>query len=195
MPSILPALAAYPVIAAVRSDEQLARALESPVRVIFLLGGDPETLPGRVAKARSAGKIVFVHMDLVEGFSRDACGVKWLAHMARPSGVLSTRAPILRAAAEERLLTVLRVFMVDSSSLATGVRMAKSCDPTLIEVMPGLVTRAIRRLSQSVSQPVIAGGMLEAEKDVTSALNAGALAASTSSEFLWAHACAVQKES
>ena len=76
--------------------------------------------------------------------------------------------------------------MVDSSSLATGVRMAKSCEPTLIEVMPGLVTRALRRLSDSVGQPVIAGGMLEAAEDVEAALCAGALAASTSSENLWA---------
>ena len=92
--------------------------------------------------------------------------MKWLARAAHPSGILSTRAPILRAAADESLLTVLRIFMVDSSSLATGVRMAKSCEPTLIEVMPGLVTRALRRLSDSVGQPVIAGGMLEAAEDV-----------------------------
>ena len=186
MPNIIATLAQSPVIAAVRTPSQLSRALLTPVQVIFLLGGDPDTLPALVQTAQSAQKLVFIHMDLVEGFSRDAAGVKWLARAARPTGVLSTRAPILRAAADESLLTVLRVFMVDSSSLATGVRMAKSCEPTLIEVMPGLVTRAIRRLSDSVGQPVIAGGMLEAAEDVEAALGAGALAASTSSENLWA---------
>lgn len=186
MPNIIPTLTQSPIIAAVRTPSQLSRALLTPVQVIFLLGGDPDTLPALVQTARSAQKLVFIHMDLVEGFSRDAAGVKWLARAARPSGVLSTRAPILRAAADESLLTVLRIFMVDSSSLATGVRMAKSCEPTLIEVMPGLVTRAIRRLSDSVGQPVIAGGMLEAAEDVEAALSAGALAASTSSENLWA---------
>ena len=186
MPNIIPNLTQSPIIAAVRTPSQLSRALLTPVQVIFLLGGDPDTLPALVQTARSAQKLVFIHMDLVEGFSRDAAGVKWLARAARPSGVLSTRAPILRAAADESLLTVLRIFMVDSSSLATGVRMAKSCEPTLIEVMPGLVTRAIRRLSDSVGQPVIAGGMLEAAEDVEAALGAGALAASTSSENLWA---------
>ena len=186
MPNITPTLTQSPIIAAVRTPAQLSRALLTRVRVIFLLGGDPDTLPSLVQTARSAQKLVFVHMDLVEGFSRDAAGVKWLARAAHPSGILSTRAPILRAAADESLLTVLRIFMVDSSSLATGVRMAKSCEPTLIEVMPGLVTRAIRRLSDSVGQPVIAGGMLEAAEDVEAALCAGALAASTSSENLWA---------
>ena len=160
MPNITPTLTQSPIIAAVRTPAQLSRALLTPVQVIFLLGGDPDTLPSLVQTARSAQKLVFVHMDLVEGFSRDA--------------------------ADESLLTVLRIFMVDSSSLATGVRMAKSCEPTLIEVMPGLVTRALRRLSDSVGQPVIAGGMLEAAEDVEAALCAGALAASTSSENLWA---------
>lgn len=185
MQEILAALRAVPVIAAVRGAEQLAGALESRVGVVFLLGGDPASLPGRVRAALDAGKLAFVHMDLVEGFAHDAAGVRWLARAVRPTGVLSTRAPLLRAASEDGLLTVLRIFMVDSSSLATGVRMAKSCEPTLIEVMPGLATRAIARLSRSVAQPVIAGGMLEEAADVEAALQAGALAASTSSRALW----------
>ena len=37
------------------------------------------------------------------------------------------------------------------------------------------------------------GGMLEAEQDVAAALNAGALAASTSSEILWARSSACLK--
>lgn len=185
-PSIVPALRQSPVIAAVRRREQLDRALACPVRVVFLLGGDPGTLPEWVRRAREAERLVFVHMDLVEGFGHDAAGVKWLAKAARPTGVLSTRAPLLRFAADEGLDTVLRMFLVDSSSLSTGARMAKSCAPTLIEVMPGLVTRVIGRLSESVATPVIAGGMLEEKSDVEAALRAGALAASTSSEALWA---------
>ena len=185
MPNITPTLTQSPIIAAVRTPAQLSRALLTPVQVIFLLGGDPETLPSLVQTARSAQKLVFVHMDLVEGFSRDAAGVKWLARAAHPSGILSTRAPILRAAADESLLTVLRIFMVDSSSLATGVRMAKSCEPTLIEVMPGLVPKAIVRLKEELRLPVIAGGMITERREVEEAIRAGALAVSTSAPELW----------
>lgn len=174
-----------PVIAAVRDAQAMARALASPVRVVFLLGGDLFTLPELVRAAQDAGKLVFAHLDLVEGISRDAAGVRWIAKAVRPSGVLSTRAPLLRAAAAEGLLTVLRMFMVDSSSLETGARMAKACTPDLVEVMPGLTTRAIRALNERIVPPVIAGGMLETERDVRSALEAGALAASTSKEALW----------
>lgn len=185
MPGLKTILTEAPVIAAVRGREQLLRAIQSPVRVIFLLGGDLFALPGLVQLALEAEKLVFLHLDFVEGASRDAAGVRWIARSIRPSGVLSTRAPLLKTATEEGLLTVLRMFMVDSSSLGTGERMVKACAPDLVEVMPGLVTRAIHLLRQRIEPPVIAGGMLELETDVRAALAAGALAASTSSEALW----------
>lgn len=185
MHDLVQTLGASPVIAAVRGEAQLSRAIASPVRVIFMLGGDLFTLPAMVSRAQAAGRLVFVHLDLVEGISRDAAGVRLVARGIKPAGVLSTRAPLLRAAAEEGLGTVLRMFMVDSSSMETGERMVKASAPDLVEVMPGLVTRAIQLLGTRIGPPVIAGGMLELRRDVQAALAAGALAASTSSEALW----------
>lgn len=174
-----------PMIAAVREHSQLLRAIASPVRVVFLLGGDPFTLPESVALAKKAGKLVFVHMDFIEGISRDAAGVRWVSRVIQPTGVLSTRPPLLRAAGEEGLQTVLRIFLVDSSSLETGVRMVNACDPDFVEVMPGVVTKAIEMLGKRITPPIIAGGMLEQEKDIRAALAAGAIASSSSCEALW----------
>lgn len=185
MKELLEVLRRSPVIAAVRGQEALDAALASPVRIVFLLGGDPFTLPALTRRVREAGRPVFVHMDLVEGVGRDAAGVRWIARMVKPEGILSTRAPLLRAAAGEGLRTVLRMFLVDSSSLESGERMIKSCAPDLVEVMPGLATRAIARLGRSIAQPVIGGGMLERRADVEAVLRAGALAASTSNAALW----------
>ncbi len=185
MAEILRALSEAPLIAAVRGREQLLRATETAVKVVFLLDGDPFTLPEMVEIAHRRDKLVFIHLDLVAGISKDAAGVHWIAKSIGPTGVLSTRGPLLRAAADEGLSTILRIFLVDSSSLHTGVKMAKSAAPTLVEVMPGLVTRAIGQLGARIAQPIIAGGMLEREEDVQQALKAGALAASTSSEALW----------
>lgn len=161
------------------------RAIASPVSVIFLLGGDIFTLPQASEQVQQGGKKLFVHLDLMEGVSRDAAGVRWVARAVRPAGVLSTRSQLIRVAAEEGLATVLRVFMVDASSMETGERMVKGCAPDLVEVMPGVVTRAVRMLGERIAVPVIAGGMLELPRDVQAALDAGALAASTSKEALW----------
>ncbi len=175
-----------PVIAAVRDREQFLRAVCSPVQVIFFLGGDLFTLPEWVATAMGKGKLPFIHMDLVDGIGKDNAAVRWVARTFRPAGVLSTRGPLIKTASDEGLCTVLRMFLVDSSSMETGIRMVKASSPDFVEVMPGLVTRAIARLGQRIMSPVIAGGMLENEKDVEAALASGAIAASTSSEDLWA---------
>lgn len=135
--------------------------------------------------AKDAGKLAFVHMDFVDGISRDAAGVRAVARMARPSGVLTTRAPLLRVAAEEGLYAVLRMFIVDSSSIETGTRMVKTSAPDLVEIMPGLMTRAIVRLSQRIAPPIIAGGMITDAEDIRAALASGALGVSTSSDTLW----------
>ena len=92
MKELLEVLRRSPVIAAVRGQEALDAALASPVRIVFLLGGDPFTLPALTRRAREAGRPVFVHMDLVEGVGRDAAGVRWIARMVKPEGILSTRA-------------------------------------------------------------------------------------------------------
>jgi len=181
---LLSTLREAPVIAAVRTPEQLRQACGSKARVVFLLGGDLFTLPELVQTVREAGKIPFVHMDLLDGVARDAAGVQWIAKVARPAGVLSTRAPMLKMAAEQGMRTVLRMFLVDSSSVETGARMAKS-PADLVEIMPGLVTRAIARLSGRIEKPIIAGGMMERAVDVERAIAAGAVAVSTSERALW----------
>lgn len=178
-----------PVIAAVRDQARLQWALKTPVRVIFLLGGDMFSLPGLVSLAQAQGRLVFVHMDLMDGFSRDAAGVRLVAKTIRPTGILSTRGQLLKAAADEGLQTVLRIFMVDSSSMETGERMVRSYRPDLVEIMPGLLVRAIMQFRQRVDVPVIAGGMVDRESDVRRALEAGAYAVSTSAEALWQCDC------
>ena len=68
-PQLLELLADGPVIAAVKDDNGLKRALRSEAPVLFLLYGDILTIRDTVAQVREAGKRVFVHLDLVEGLS------------------------------------------------------------------------------------------------------------------------------
>ena len=55
----------------------------------------------------------------------------------------------------------------------------------MIEVLPGLVPKAITRLRDELRLPVIAGGMITQRSDVQTALEAGASAVSVSDEKLW----------
>ena len=83
------------------------------------------------------------------------------------------------------MLTIHRLFLVDSSSLRGGMRHIAANPPDLIEVLPGLVPKAISQLRDTLNLPVIAGGMVTEERDVEQALTAGALAVSSSERGLW----------
>ncbi|MBO4883839.1 MAG: glycerol-3-phosphate responsive antiterminator [Clostridia bacterium] len=174
-----------PVIAAARNMDDVREAAASRVAAVFLLGGSILTLPDMMAALRGADKFAFIHLDLCDGLGRDAAAVEWCAKTLQPDGMISTKAQLLRKAAEQDMLTIHRLFLVDSSSLSGGIRHLAANPPDLIEVLPGLVPKAITRLKDTLNLPVIAGGMVTEEKDVEQALAAGALAVSSSERALW----------
>ena len=181
----LAALEQRPVIAAARAMADVRAAAESRVAAVFLLGGSILTLPDMTAALREAGKYVFIHLDLCEGLGKDAAAVEWCARTLRPDGLISTRSQLLKKAAQQDMMTIHRLFLVDSSSLNGGIRHLTADPPDLIEGLPGLVPKAITHLKDTLGLPVIAGGMVTEEKDVAQALAAGALAVSSSARALW----------
>ncbi len=181
----LAALRAHPVIAAVRDMEGVQRAAMSPVRAVFVLGGSILNLEALCGAVQRSGKRVFVHLDLCEGLGKDAAGVDWCVRYARPDGVISTRSPLLRRASEKGLMTIQRLFLMDSASLSHGAKLLSAAAPDMVEVLPALVPKAITRLSRELKRPIIAGGMATEPAEVALALEAGALAVSTSERALW----------
>lgn len=165
--------------------ETVEKAAQTDVAAIFLLGGSILTLRDMVAAARAGGKRVFVHMDLLSGLGRDAQAVEWCAGEARPDGLISTRAPLLKRAKELGLITIQRLFVMDSSSIRHAERFAKGSAPDMLEVLPGLVPKAIVTLKAAMGLPIIAGGMITEAGEIEQALRAGAAGVSTSMEALW----------
>ena len=178
-------LATSPVIAAARTAHDVQAAETSPVSTVFLLGGSILTMEDTVARLREKGRTVFVHIDLIEGLGRDPQAVEWCVRHVRPDGLISTHSQLLRRAADRGLITIQRLFLVDSSSLESGLRHLSAAPPDVIEVLPGLVSKAIGRIRDELSLPVIAGGMINVSEEARQALEAGACAVSTSERSLW----------
>ena len=185
MHEFLDALKNNPVIASARDMEAVARAANSTVSAVFLLGGSILNLREMTDCARRGGKYVFVHLDLLAGLGRDAQAVEWCAKEISPDGLISTRTPLLKRASELGLLTLQRLFVMDSSSIRHGINLFKGYAPDMLEVLPGLLPRAITELKESLGRPIIAGGMVTKPAEVAQALRAGASGVSTSEESLW----------
>ena len=137
-----------------------------------------------VKRIKAAGKLAFVHADLIEGLSnRGEIAVDFLAEATKADGIISTRPNLIHHAKELGLITVQRFFLLDSISFENVVRQSSHAD--VIDILPGAMPDVIRRLSQRVTQPLIASGLLTDKRDVCGALAAGAVAVSTTSEELW----------
>ena len=93
---------------------------------------------------------------------------------------------LLRRGPELGLLTVLRVFAIDSKAVSNLGRETEGGMPDVIEILPGTLCKVLRRLSRELPVPLIAGGLLSDKADVMAALGAGALCVSASDESLWA---------
>lgn len=173
-----------PIVAAVKDREGAAAAAESQVSVAFVLGGSILTMSGILAELARSGKLAFLHMDLIEGIGRDEAGVTYAAEQWKPAGIITTRAPLVKAAKELGLLAVQRVFLLDSASIRSGIHLVDQCRPDFVEVMPGVIPKAVGQF-KTAGRPVIAGGMVTERCEVIEALKAGALAVSTSGRGLW----------
>ena len=179
---VLDQLECFPIIAAVR-DGKLSQALQSPIDIVFYLDARLSTIHQRVQQVHNAGKLLFVHVDLAEGIGKDREGLQYLANCG-VDGVISTRGQIIRAAKDLNLLTVQRFFALDSQGMDSMQEMLKNTAPDMMEIMPGVIPKAIRRFAAGPI-PVIAGGLIDAKQEVTAALSSGATAISTGCKDLW----------
>jgi glycerol uptake operon antiterminator len=183
---LLDLLADGPVIASVKDEEGLAAALESAASVVFLLYGDLLGAGDLTRRAKAAGKAVFLHLDLVDGLAAREVTVDFVARCTAADGILSTKPQLIRRARELGLVAVQRFFLLDSMALRNIEKHLVQDDPDLIEVLPGLMPRVIRQLSDTTGKPIIAGGLIDCKEDVVAALAAGAVAVSVTRSEIWA---------
>ena len=174
-----------PIIAAVNNVNQVDEALKSPCKIVFLLTGDILNIEEIVKKLRENGKSVYVHIDLIGGFSKDTTALKYIAQNIKPDGIITTKSNLVKAAKELNIFTIQRLFILDSLALVSGINSIKSIRPNAVEILPGIMPKIIEEVRIETRIPVIAGGLIRDKSDVIGSLNAGAIGISTSNQEVW----------
>lgn len=175
-----------PIIPAVKDDVALKRFLNSPNEVVFILYGDILTLNDRVNDVLKAGKIPFVHLDMVNGLASNPVVVEYIAKtFHKECGIITTKSSIAKKALESNIRVIQRYFMLDSLSVESAIDGLGKIRTDAIEIMPGIIPRVIGQINQKTNVPIIAGGLIQTEADVEKLLAAGAVAISTSRHELW----------
>lgn len=175
------------IVPAVKHLEDLAEVLNIPwVSVVILIGGDINDLEG-VLKVRSRypQKYLLAHVDLIDGVGKDEAGIRYLKRLGL-EGIVSVKSQLLRYAKEDKMLTVQRLFLVDSEAIRTGLKVIKKVTPDAIEILPAIVPKfAIDEFHKVTDLSILGGGLLRTEEDVRAALNNGLTAVTASRRNLW----------
>jgi len=174
-----------PVIAAIRNDDDLEKALISDLSVVFVLYGNIMNIKSIYKKLKEASKLVFIHVDMVEGLKGDQSGIEFIRNLGDSLGIITTKQSNIKYGKQLGLYTILRIFIVDSLSLQTGIKNLQAVMPDGVEVMPGAANKIIKNIRKEVKIPIIAGGLIEEKKEIIEAMGAGAVAISTTRCNLW----------
>lgn len=174
-----------PVIAAVKDETGLKECLYSESQIIFLLFGDICSVGRYVEIAKSTGKMVFVHMDLINGLGNKEVAVDFIREHTGVDGIISTKPQLVKRAKELGLFGILRIFVIDSMAFGNIEKQCASLVPDAVEILPGLMPKIIKKLCSTVNVPIIAGGLISDKEDVMNALTAGAVAISVTNQRVW----------
>jgi glycerol uptake operon antiterminator len=180
------ALKSNPVVPAVRGpDSALEAALAGDHPAIFVLGGDIFKVLGRVGSQRRGRRPrIYVNVDLVGGIAPDASGLRFLSRHVE--GIISTHRHVIELAKASRLITIQRLFAIDSGAVERGLKLIRRAEPDFVEILPALAYCEIaERYSAVLGLPVLAGGLLKSPRDISVILQAGAVGVSTSHQGLW----------
>ena len=178
-------LAEVPVIAAIRNNSDLERVIKCDIRIVFVLYGSLVEIGDICNKLKTANKLIFIHVDMIDGLKADAKGIEFIKKHVNPFGIITTKTSSVKSAINLGLYTILRVFILDSQSLQTGIQNIHTVTPHAVEVLPGVASKIINIIKKDIHIPIIAGGLINNKKDVMEAMSAGALAVSTSNEEVW----------
>lgn len=173
------------IIASVKKESDLEKAINSTANVVFLLTGNLMNIKDYVSKLKKHDKVVFIHLDFIDGISNNKSAVQYIARVCRPTGIITTKSNLIKYAKEENLLTILRLFLIDYAALNKGIDVINSCKPDAVELLPGVIPKIIDHLEKILPMPIIAGGLISNKEEILEALSAGALAVSSGSPNLW----------
>jgi glycerol uptake operon antiterminator len=173
------------VIPAIRHLKDLEAAFRTEQEYVVLMNVHVAMARSLVSQAAVHGKKILLHADLIDGLKSDEHAAEFLAQEIKPSGIISTRNNVLLTAKKKGLITIQRFFLLDSLALDNSFAQIEKTKPDYVELLPGIMPVIIKQFAGETSVPIIAGGLIRTEEDIRLALNAGAVAVTTSRKPLW----------
>lgn len=174
-----------PVIAAVKDLENLDIALDSPCEIIFILTGNIFNLKEIATKVRLKNKGLYIHIDSIDGFSKDTWGLEYIIKNIYPDGIITEKDNLIKLSKSMGVFTIQRLIITDSKSFESAIESIKRSRPNVIEVLPGVMPKIIKKIIKNTHLPTISSGLISDEEDFKAIFDAGVIAISSSKKSIW----------
>ncbi|OCS83521.1 glycerol-3-phosphate responsive antiterminator [Caryophanon tenue] len=175
------------VIPAARTVKQFDKLLSSAFEYIVILEVNIGQLRSLKQEAERHGKKLIIHADLIHGLKTDNFGADYLCNEVRPAAIISTRSNIILKAKARGIIAIQRVFLIDTIALEKSYSLIEQTQPDYIELLPGIIPAMIQEVYAKTNIPIITGGLIRSNDEAQLALQAGAVAITTSNTELWAN--------
>ncbi|HOO75518.1 MAG TPA: glycerol-3-phosphate responsive antiterminator [Tepiditoga sp.] len=173
------------IIPAIRDLDDFNYSMLTDSKYIFLLCGSIMDLDYLSKKSSEYGKKLIVNLDLVSGIASDKKAVEYLYSKKFCDGIISTKTSLIQAAKKLDILTVQRVFMIDSISLKNLENTIINNRPDVIEILPSVAAPFFVEEYSKINMPVIAGGLIKSKEQINDLFKVGITGISTSKKELW----------
>lgn len=167
-------------ILAIKNLDSLENALKSTSKIIFLLSSDICEIEEVTRRIKAQNKLCFIHLDMISGLnSKDSSALDFLRENSFADGIITTKTQVAKYAKKVGFLVILRCFLIDSISLCSAMKLLNETYIDAIEILPGVMPKILKIISEKSEIPIIAGGLISDEEDIETALKNGAIAVST----------------
>ena len=173
------------LIPAARTAKQFDQVLKSDFEYIVLLEVHISHMRALKQEADRHGKKLIIHADLVHGLKTDNFAADFLCNEICPAGIISTRSNMILKAKAKGIIAIQRVFLIDTIALEKSYSLIEQTAPDYIELLPGIIPEMISEVHERTGIPVITGGLIRSDEQITRAIEAGAVAITTSNKELW----------
>src|SRR5690625_7594248 len=111
---------------------------------IILLETRLSQIESLVKLAKKHDKKIIVHTDLVQGLKSDEYGLEYLVNNVKVDGLISTRINVITYAKKQGVISIQRLFILDSHALNNNLRTSKEIQPNFIEILTGVILSVIK---------------------------------------------------
>ncbi|UXR77476.1 MULTISPECIES: glycerol-3-phosphate responsive antiterminator [unclassified Staphylococcus] len=173
------------ILPAIRSMKDLEKLVKTDYQTCVLLDTHIGHLQGVMQFMHQHQLQPYIHIDLIKGMSHDEFACEYIIQTYRPKGIVSTKMKVIKKAKALGVVTIFRVFIIDSHALERSIELIQRLEPDYVEVLPGIADKVIQQIQQETGAQVIAGGLINTEDEVMRAVKHGATHVTTRDRNLW----------